>query len=132
LKLQRQHIWPFALAFAIYAASSQSTLAVPNVGISYDKVAHLLVFGLFATAILRIPYFFKQGWKGALIAIAIVSLYGALDEYHQSFSGRSVEFDDWIADTLGAILACILYLKCQWYRRIWECPSTRKKPEPQL
>jgi VanZ family protein len=128
LKIKRHTIWPFAIALAIFLASGTKNLAAPDFGFdfSYDKLAHLLVFGLFATAILRIPYFFKQGWKGALIAIAIVSLYGALDEYHQSFSGRSVEFDDWIADTLGAALASILYLKCQWYRRLWECPSTRR------
>lgn len=128
MKITRDFIWPFALAIAIFLASGTKNLAAPNLGFnfSYDKIAHLLVFGLLATAILRIPYFFKQGWKGALVAIAVVSLYGALDEYHQSFTGRSVEFDDWIADTLGATLASILYLKWSWYRRLWERPSTRK------
>jgi len=129
LKVERHSLWPFALALAIFLASGTKNLAAPALGwdISYDKLAHLLVFGLLATTILRIPYFFKQGWKGALIAVAIVSLYGALDEYHQFFSGRSVEFDDWIADTLGAALASILYLKCQWYRRIWERPAAKQK-----
>jgi VanZ family protein len=34
--------------------------------------------------------------------------------------GRSVEFKDWVADTSGAILASILYLKWNWYRQILE------------
>jgi VanZ family protein len=44
----------------------------------------------------------KRWW----LVIAIVSLYGISDEFHQSFvSGRSVDSTDWIADTVGAVLA---------------------------
>ena len=33
----------------------------------------------------------------------IVTFYGMLDEFHQSFiPGRSMEFFDWLADFLGA------------------------------
>ena len=34
--------------------------------------------------------------------------------------GRSVEFNDWIADTCGAFVASILYLKWRRYRQILE------------
>ena len=33
---------------------------------------------------------------------------------------RSVEFNDWVADTCGAFLASVLYLKLNWYRQILE------------
>ena len=111
------------MALAIFLASGVKDLAAPNLGFdsSYDKLAHFLVFGLLATAVLRIPSFLKKDWKGVLIVVCLVSLFGALDEFRQSFTvGRYVEVDDWIADTLGAILAGILYLKWHWYRRIWE------------
>lgn len=128
LKIKRHHLWPFALALAIFLASGSSQLAAPDLGwdISYDKLAHFLVFGLVATSVLRIPYFIKKGWKGALFAILIVSGYGILDEFRQSFTpGRYVEFDDWVADTLGALLASVLYLKVKWYRTLWEYPPKR-------
>ena len=105
----------------IYAASSQSSLVAPKIGFSYDKIAHFLIFGLLATSIFRIPYFFSKAWKGALLTILIVSAYGVLHAFRQLFTeGRSVEFNDWVADTCGAILASILYLKWRWYRQSLE------------
>lgn len=109
--------------------SGTKNLAAPDFGFdfSYDKLAHLLVFGLLATAVLRIPRFFNNGWRGVCLTIALISLYGALDEYRQSFTtGRYVELDDWIADTLGAILASIVYFKWHWYRRLLEWHATKK------
>ena len=121
MKVKRHTIWPCALVISIYAASSQSTLTVPDVGVSYDKLAHLLVFGLLATAVLRIPYVINKGWHGVLFTILVVSGYAILDEFRQSLTpGRAVELNDWIADTLGAIIASILYLKWQRYRQFWE------------
>lgn len=111
-------------------ASGTKDLAAPDFGFdfSYDKVAHLLVFGLLATAVLRIPRIFNNGWRGVGIAILLISLYGVLDEYRQSFTaGRYVELDDWIADTLGAILASIVYYKWHWYRRLLEWPALKQR-----
>ena len=128
--LTRAHLWPIAIVASIYSASSQSTLAAPDPGFSYDKIAHFLVFGLLATAVLRIPQLRNMNWRGVLIAAAIVSFYGVCDEFRQSLTpGRSVEFADWIADTAGALLASVLYLKWHWYRNVLEWPP-KKKPAP--
>jgi len=129
LKLERHHIWPFALVSATYLASGTSQLATPDVGFSYDKLAHFLVFGLLATSVIRIPVFIERNWNGALKVICLISLYGVLDEFRQSFTaGRSVTVSDWIADTSGALLASILYLKWHWYRRLLELRCFGKKP----
>ena len=118
---------PLVLAFLIYAASGRSAIATPKVGFSYDKLLHFAVFGLLATIVLRIPYFFNKGWKGVLIAVLLVSGYGAMDEFRQSFTpGRSVDFKDWLADTSGAILASIFYFKWRWYHRILEAGLPKK------
>ena len=110
---------------AIFMASSSKDLAAPSIAFSYDKLAHLLVFGLLATAVLRIPRVFNLGWRGVFMTIALISLYGALDEYRQSFTaGRSVELGDWIADTLGAIIASIVYYKWHCYRHFLEWPTS--------
>jgi len=128
LKPTRHYIWPLVLIAAIFTASSQPSIAIPNVGFSYDKIAHFLVFGLLATSILRITQLSKMGWKGIWITVCIVSAYGIVDEFRQLFTeGRSVELGDWIADVSGATLASILYLKWNWYRRILEANYFQKK-----
>lgn len=115
---------------AIFTASSQSSLTIPKTGFSYDKATHFLIFGLLATSVIRIPYFLKQRWKGLLLAILVVSFYGIVDEFRQMYTaGRSVEFNDWVADTTGATIASILYVKWTWYRSILEKRSLVKKSE---
>ncbi|MEY4487888.1 MAG: hypothetical protein RIQ79_396 [Verrucomicrobiota bacterium] len=100
-------------------ASSRSEVAGPP-GIPHlDKIAHFSVFGLLASLVVRAPGFHRR-W--ALAAVALVSLFGITDEFHQSFTpGRSVEFGDWLADTLGAALAVALYVNWSAYRRLLEC-----------
>lgn len=132
MKLPRELIWPLGLAVAIFAASSTSQLAAPSVNLVLptDKVAHFLVFGLVATSIIRIPWFRRKGWAGVLLVIIITSTFGALDEYRQSFTpGRTVEFADWIADTLGGALAAILYHRWHWYRAILERSPRRSRSD---
>ena len=112
-------------------ASSQSSLAVPKIRASYDKLAHFFVFGLLATSVIRIPFFHKKTWRGILLTILFVSLYGIIDEFRQMFTeGRSVERNDWVADTCGAIVASVLYLKWPGYRQILEMRLFSSKPRP--
>ena len=123
MNLKRHNIWPFVLILLVYLASGRSKLAAPEVGFSYDKIVHFLVFGLIATTIIRIPNFIEKGWKGVCITILIVSVYGAFDEFRQSFTqGRFVDPIDWVADTSGAIIASIFYFKWAWYRKKLESP----------
>ena len=130
---QRAKVWPFLLMMAVIAASSRSHLATPDLSftMSPDKIAHFLVFGLLATSILRIPFFFKLGWHGAVAAACIVSICGIMDEFRQSMTpGRAVELNDWIADTLGAIVAVIAYRYWGLYRRTLEWAPLTKKAAP--
>jgi len=119
--------WALALAGAVVFASGGN----PHVPVSFvgiDKLAHFGVFGLLATLILRMPQVWRRiGWRG-WIAVVAVSIFGATDEWHQSFTpGRSVEFADWISDTTGAALAVTLYLNWSWYRRLLEIPLGKRK-----
>ncbi len=126
----RAYLWPCLMILAIFAASSASRLAAPNLGVTFsiDKVAHFSVFGLLATSILRTPRLNTATWKSALIAAALTSLYGICDEFHQSFTpGRDVELADWMADTLGALLAVTVYLKWHRYRKLLEWRVARSK-----
>ena len=75
-----------------------------------DKFIHLVCFaGLSGAWSWWWP---PASWKkhyirNALITVFAVSLYGVLDEFHQSFvPGRQVSVLDWAADTIGAVIGC--------------------------
>ena len=122
------------LATAVFFASGRGTVAAPD-WIGIDKVAHFAVFGLLGILIARTQ---PQGrwWLGWLIA----SLYGAADEWRQSFTpGRFVEVADWVADTLGAITAVMIYARWTAWRQLLETKLGRnattpvaKSPDPAL
>ncbi|MGZ0656515.1 VanZ family protein [Coraliomargarita sp. W4R72] len=129
-KIPLVYLWPVLLALAIYAASGTQGLASPDLGFEFrkDKLAHFLVFGLVATALLRTPRLKNLSLRSLSIAVLITSAYGACDEFHQSFTpGRSVEFADWVADTLGAIVAVTVYARWHGYRRWLESRIPRKR-----
>lgn len=116
-------LWPFTIAALIFLASCQSKLAGPSVK-GFDKVVHFSVYGLLATLVVRLG----RGRAAAWLTIVLVSLYGASDEWHQSFTpGRSVEVADWLADTSGGALAVLLYTRWSAYRRLLERPVARKR-----
>jgi len=121
--------WPIALVLIL---TWESVEAVPGVGpswLSADKLAHFGVFGLLATAIVRIEQVRRLPGRGGWWAVALVSAYGAGTELLQSLVPyRSMEFDDWVADTLGAIVAVACYLCWTSYRCQLEKPFFRKRP----
>jgi VanZ family protein len=92
-----------ALIFALSAQSHPLDFLPPEL-LLQDKLLHSLEYA--ALGALLVPGFRLAGLspRGALLAaIAVASLYGASDEFHQSFvPGRSADVLDWVADTLGA------------------------------
>lgn len=129
---RRSWLWPILLAATIFTLSGATQIATPDIGLQFskDKIAHFLIFGLLATSIIRTPRLRKLGWKGAAIAAIITITYGGLDELRQSLTpNRSVELADWIADSLGAIVASVLYLFEGPYRKAleWQIFVTARK-----
>ncbi len=118
-----QWLWPVALASLIVLASSRSDVAGPHIP-HFDKVFHFSAYGLLATLICRLGH----GWRAAAWALLLTSAFGATDEWHQSFvPGRMSETADWIADTLGATVAVVLYRGWGGYRRWLEFPVRRNR-----
>lgn len=75
----------------------------------WDKICHTIAF---ATGAAILGWALRQTTSLSalaifLLTIAIISLYGATDEWHQKFTpGRSAcDLWDWLADTTGATLA---------------------------
>ncbi len=130
LKKATPYLWPVSLAFSIFLVSGAQEVAVPDVDLlfSKDKLAHFLVFGLLATAILRTPKLNKLRTRNLLAAALIASAYGCFDEVRQSFTpNRSVELADWFADTMGATVAVLVYARWHGYRRLLEWSMRRKQ-----
>jgi VanZ family protein len=119
----RNAAWPALVAATIFLASSRSTVAAPGIH-NFDKIAHFSVYGLLATLLVRLGH----GPRAIALALLFTSLYGASDEWHQSYvPGRSTELADWCADTLGAALAIALYTGWPWYRTSLEMPLGRQR-----
>lgn len=115
-------VYAAALAAAVVWASGHGQVAAPSI-VNFDKAAHFGVFGLMATLAAR-----PRGTRPVWLAVAAVSLFGATDELHQSFTpGRSMDYHDWMADTLGAAFAVWVYVRWGWYRRLMETRLWRRK-----
>ena len=97
-------------ATMIFVLSSMSRLPAPPGGFS-DKDAHFVTYGvlsvLFVWAITdRAPS--RTTWTVAATAVVLAAIYGASDEWHQSFvPGRDVSALDLAADIAGATLAAV-------------------------
>lgn len=121
---------PALLLVAVWVNSScPQPLAANILEIQHsDKLLHFLLYGLIATAIYRMPILHDYFFTGMLIAILLTSLFGAVDELHQYFvPGRSADYQDWLADTIGAIIAMIAYAKLDTYRKFLEFEVIKPK-----
>jgi VanZ family protein len=71
-----------------------------------DKALHFVAF--FSGVLALVPalrHTWRWPWKKCcIVAVIILSTYGALDEVHQKFTPSRSALDvwDWLADTLGA------------------------------
>ncbi|MDC9728849.1 MAG: VanZ family protein, partial [Methyloprofundus sp.] len=90
----------------IYWLSAQSSLPTPLKFPHQDKVMHLGAYFILTFFVVRAFRHLCLSHPLLLISSLIFSsLYGASDEWHQSFvTGRSSDVTDWLADTLGAVL----------------------------
>ncbi len=129
-------VWPVVLAGTITLCSGYPA-AVPEMGwLEPDKLGHFAAYGVLATAIVRHPALTRWQMIGAIGAILLTSAYGLGDEFRQSLTGGVRRFDlaDWAADTVGAVVAVLLYVRWTNYRRWLETPIRLKKAkqEPEV
>lgn len=107
--------WAAIILFLSLAPSNQ----MPELNIwqllSFDKAAHLFFYALFTLQL--IVAFKKQNfsctlkYQSVLSALFISLLYGVIVEMLQyfMFAGRSADYLDIIANTLGAFVGCALF-----------------------
>lgn len=109
MKFIKYWLPPILWAMAIFTVSSIT------VGSSSDfywkdfvvkKTAHVVEYGILATLIYRALINSNISIKKAMLySVILAFLYGATDEFHQSFTpGRGPKFTDVLIDTVGASL----------------------------
>jgi VanZ family protein len=70
-----------------------------------DKLVHLSIYGVMGWLAVRAWTIGSRSTASALLALALVSCFGAIDEWHQQYIPlRSMDFLDSAADTTGAAL----------------------------
>jgi VanZ family protein len=105
----------------IYWLSDQPSLPLPMPMLFefQDKLLHFTAYFLMGILAGRSSrHFVKPAYLLAIVSIGFCSLYGASDEWHQSFIvGREADSLDWVADTVGAIVAMFFLTRFYPYRK---------------
>lgn len=115
--LRRLSLWlpPLLYMAAIYGFSSQSQPLPRLTEHVWDKLLHAIVYTGLAVLVFRALAGEGLGrWRAVGLTILIVSTYGALDEWHQSFVPmRNSDVRDWLTDTLAGAIGSLAYAVCQ-------------------
>ena len=113
----------FAHSAAIFFASSRSSFPISVPAFPHaDKVGHALVYAVWGA----LCAFALDGSARRLGAVTLIllstaagALYGASDEFHQSFvPGRDVDGLDLLADTVGACVGASIVVLRRGTRRL--------------
>ncbi len=108
------------MAFIYWESSGPITLDIPELFPHEDKLFHAVAFGLLAMCYLGSFPLGNSGYHRhhVIWAIALATLYGAFDEWHQSFvPGRTADAADLLADAIGAALFAGLMARVVRMRR---------------
>ena len=120
----RGWVWVVVVAALIFHLSSLSHPLPSKTGLwfmrfleiyNFDKLAHMLEYGLFGwllTRALAASRDFRSAAPLALWALVLGCLYGASDEWPQSFVPmRDSSIFDWMADAVGVSAGIMIWLK---------------------
>ena len=106
---------PILYMVLIFAISSleQPPLPTPKFEwLSIDKIYHFIEYGILSVlltiALINAPpKWLPANWIWVTAALISI-LYGASDEWHQTFvPGRSATFSDFVSDAIGAIAGVV-------------------------
>jgi VanZ family protein len=118
---------PLLYAAFIFHVSSQSDPFPTIAPLFWDKAVHGSEYAVLALLTCRALRSERLPWAAAIpVTILLVSAYGGSDEWHQMFVPmRSSDPMDWVADTVGSALGCLVYwsICARWLGR--------KSPDPE-
>jgi VanZ family protein len=113
----------------LFVGTHLPRVRMPNVaGGHSDKILHLVAFaGLSFLLAWAIPTKLSDRFRNVRIAALAAVLYGAIDEVTQIPVGRTADWLDLIADTIGVGLGIIAYSICR--EIYWRLKSRFASPE---
>lgn len=98
--------------FVLILIVSVMPVSGPETDLPADKIAHFVMYGLTSIFVFR---FFAQKTtvkRAFYTSVALAGMYGAAMEVVQYFlPNRSFSFGDMAANTVGAFLGCVIYMK---------------------
>lgn len=98
---------PVAWVVVILIGTSWPSVSLGPEDLGLDKIAHFVAYAVLAALMLRATRR-PRDWATFVLVVLAVSIFGAVDEWHQSFlPRRSMSFADWVADTLGALVGAL-------------------------
>jgi len=100
------------LWFAFILIGSVMPVSGPKTDLPADKIVHFVFYAM--TSILLFRHFMKKSTpiRAFYTSVALASIYGVAMEVVQYFLPyRSFSLGDMAANTLGAFLGCLLYMK---------------------
>ena len=114
---------PIQAALAVYWAILLTVTHLPQINaqttpdwgwLPFDKTMHFLTFGGLAGLICWSRFRRTSGpWPNAALALGIGIVYGIIEEFTQPWFGRTQDWGDLVADTLGltvgAVIAALLW-----------------------
>ena len=111
--MRRAMLWlpPLLYMLLIFYLSSQSKPIPIVTEHVWDKLLHFIEYGILGGLWCRTMRGEGMDWVAALAAATLIaSLYGASDEWHQSFVPlRDSSVRDWLSDMLGGSAGAAIY-----------------------
>ena len=109
----------YAIIIFYLSSQSQPPEIVEPFVFNFDKLAHLLEFGLFgALLFMTFAYADWRPWDAPL-AMTLGIIYGVVDEFHQFFvPGRVADLLDALVNAIGVVIvvAILAYFDRKWYQ----------------
>jgi hypothetical protein len=127
----RLALWaPVAMwAGVIFWFSTRPASQIPG---RFAEEGHLGEYAILGTLLYFALRADLPSWRALGIAIAIASLYGVSDEFHQHFvATRTPDVMDWIADTVGASVGALVALGLERLRGARNGPTDGRADSPQ-
>lgn len=116
-------------AALLFFLSSLPSTKIPDFGIAYeDLFLHFLAYSVFGVflSLAASDADWQIRLRRVIFAALIGILYGASDEFHQSFvPGRFPAVSDFCADSLGILFGCFVFVKWSAKRRWLSSPKKR-------